>query len=138
MHIIRTFPVRSYNESVKSERAFAASTFYYQTKKESAVMDLSKPYLTYNEPQGEYDYAKKDMQPILLDFYLTHCDLSQDGYKVRLTIDNTDKRTLTAWQPYYIYGLGKGLHKVRLELLDPSNNVIPGPFNDVTRTIVVK
>lgn len=138
MHVIRTFPVRSYNESVKADKAFAASIFYYQTKKDNPAIDLSKPYLTYNEPQGEYDFDKKNMQPILLDFYLTNCNISQDGYKVRLTIDNQDKRTLTAWKPYYIYGLGKGQHQIRLELLDRGNAVVPGPFNDVTRTIVIK
>lgn len=138
MHVIRTFPVRSYNESVKTDKAFAASIFYYQEKKENPHVDLSKPYLTYNEPQGEYDYNKKNLQPILLDFYITNCEMSKDGYKVRLTIDNENLRTLTAWQPYYIYGLKKGMHKIRLELLDPQNNPVPGLFNDVTRTIVIK
>ena len=138
MHVIRAFPVRSYNESIKADKAFAASVFFYQTKKENPSVDLSKPFLTYNEPQGEYDYDKKNMQPILLDFYLTNCDLSQDGYKVRLTIDTEDKRVLTAWRPYYIYGLGKGMHRIRLELINASNSLVPGPFNDVTRTIVIK
>jgi uncharacterized protein YneR len=138
MHVIRTFPVRSYNESVKSDRAFTASVFYYQEKKDNPQIDLSKPYLTYNEPQGEYDYNKNNPQPILLDFYLSNCDLSRDGYKVRLTIDNDNQRILTSWQPYYIYGLKKGMHRIRLELLDPQNNYISGLFNDVTRTIVIK
>lgn len=138
MHVIRTFPVRSYNESYKSDRAFTASIFYYQEKKDNPQIDLNKPYLTYNEPQGEYDYNKKNQQPILLDFYLTNCDLSRDGYKVRLTIDNDNQRILTAWQPYYIYGLKKGQHRIRLELLDPQNNYVSGLFNDVTRTIVIK
>lgn len=138
MHVIRTFPARSYNESVKSARAFTASIFYYQEKKENAEIDLSAPYLTYNEPQGEYDYGTKNIQPILLDFYLTNCDLSKDGYKVRLTIDNDNQRVLTSWQPYYIYGLKKGMHAIRLELLNPQNKPVPGPFNDVQRTIVLK
>lgn len=138
MHVIRAFPVRSFNESVKSDGAFASSTFYYKTKKENLKVDLSAPYLTYNEPQGEYDYDRKKDQPILLDFYLTNCDLSRDGYKVRLSIDNEDRRTLSSWQPYYIYGLSKGAHKIRLELLDPQNALVPGPFNDVTRTIMIK
>ncbi len=138
MHVIRTFPVRSYNESVKSDKAFAASIFYYQEKKNNPQVDLSQPYLTYNEPQGEYDYGRKDMQPILLDFYLTNCQLSRDGYKVRLTIDNDNVRILTSWQPYYIYGMKKGMHRIRLELLDPRNNRVPGLFNDITRTIVIK
>ncbi len=138
MHIIRAFPVRSYNESVKSEKAFAASVFYYQEKKDNPKVDLSQPYLTYNEPQGEYDYDRKNLQPILLDFYVTNCELSRDGYKVRLTIDNENQRILTSWQPYYIYGLKKGQHSFRLELLDPKNNYVPGLFNDVTRTFVIK
>lgn len=138
MHVIRVFPVRSYNESVKSDRAFAASVFYYQEKKGNSGVDLNAPYLTYNEPQGEYEAGGKRPQPILLDFYVTNCDLSRDGYKVRLTIDNDTVRTITSWQPYYIYGLKKGMHKIRLELLDPQNSVVPGIFNDVTKTIVVK
>ena len=138
MHVIRVIPVRSYNESVKSNRAFTATTFYYKEKKGDPQVDLSAPYLTFNEPQGEYDYNKKNPEPILLDFFLTNCELSKDGYKLRLTIDNENQRTLISWQPYYIYGLKKGLHRVRLELLDPQNKKVPGIFNDVTRTIVVK
>lgn len=138
MHVIRAFPVRSFNESIKSDQAFTASIFYYQSKKDNSNVDLSKPYLTYNEPQGEYDYDKKKNEPILLDFYLTNCDLSRDGYKIRLTIDNEVQRNLTSWQPYYIYGLKKGMHRIRLELLDPQNKVVPGVFNDVQRTIVLK
>lgn len=138
MHVIRAFPVKSYNESVKSQGAFAASIFYYQQEKNNPSVDLSKPYLTYNEPQGEYDYNDGKNEPILLDFYLTNCDLSRDGYKVRLTIDSTDKRILTDWKPYFIHGLNKGVHHIRLELLDPNNKFVPGPFNDVTRTIVIK
>ncbi len=138
MHVIRTFPVRSYNESVKSNSAFAATIFYYQDKKDSPGVDLSQPYLTYNEPQGEYEFDKSKQLPILLDFYITNCELSRDGFKVRLTIDNEPTRTLTSWQPYYIYGLNKGMHRIRLELLNPQNNVVPGLFNDVTRTITIK
>lgn len=137
-HVIRTFPVRSYNESIKSDGAFAATVFYFQEAKNNPKIDLSQPYLTYNEPQGEYDYDRKNLQPILLDFYVINCELSKDGYKVRLTIDNDNQRILTSWQPYYIYGLKKGQHKIRLELLDPQNKSVSGPFNDVTRTIVIK
>jgi hypothetical protein len=138
MHVIRTFPVRSYNESVKSGRAFMATTFYYQEKKNNPQIDLNGPYLTYNEPQGEYEPTGRHPQPILLDFYLTNCELSQDGYKVRLSIDNDNQRTIVSWQPYYIYGLKKGMHTIRLELLDPQNQLVPGLFNDVSRTIVVR
>lgn len=136
MHVIRAFPVRSFNESLKDEGCFAASVFYYQKKSDNTQIDLSLPYITYNEPQGEYSYHATE--PILLDFYVTNCQLSRDGYKVRLTIDNNVQRTISSWQPYYIYGLKKGMHRVRLELLDPANKPVGGLFNDVQRTIVIQ
>lgn len=136
MHVVRIFPVRSFNESLKGDDCFVARVFYWKTKKEMSDVDLSAPYLTYNEPQGEYDFDTKT--PILLDFYITNCQLSSDGFKVRLSIDGHVERTLTQWVPYYIYGLKKGSHQIRLELLDPENKKIPGLFNDTTRTIRIK
>lgn len=136
MHVLRVFPVRSFNESLKGDNSFTASVFYYKTKKTDFQVDLSQPYLTYNEPQGEYSYNKNE--PILLDFYITNCQLSKDGYKVRLTIDGTNQRTLVSWVPYYLYGLGKGMHTIQLELLDPDNKPVPGYFNDIQRTFTIK
>ena len=134
MHTIRAFPVRSYNESLKGDQCFVADTFYYQTKKDTDTFDPDSPYLTYNEPQGTF-YGKK---PILLDFYLSNCRLSRDGYKVRVTIDGTVARIITQWVPHYVYGLKKGSHTVRLELLDANNAVVPGTFNTVQQTITVR
>lgn len=134
LHILRAFPVRSYGESLKGPNCFAASYFYFKTSQDKTTIDLSKPYLTYNQPDGEY----KAGMPILVDFMLTNAQLSNDGYKVRLTIDGTDKRILTDWVPYYVYGLKKGPHTVKLELLTPQGSVIPPLFNDLQRTVVVK
>lgn len=136
MHIIRAFLVRSYNESLKGEGCFISSVFYYKTKDSMAGVDLNQPYLTYNEPQGDYDYEVNT--PILLDFYITNCQLSKDGYKVRLTVDGGNQRIITQWTPYYIYGLSKGTHTVRLELLNPQNNHVKGLFNDVQKKFYVK
>jgi hypothetical protein len=134
IHILRAFPVRSYGESLKNFRCFAATYFYFGRGASKPSIDLNKPYLTYNTPEGEFD----SKQPILLDFYLTNTQLSNDGYKVRLTIDGTDKRILTQWVPYYMYGLKKGSHTIKLELLDPQNKVLAPLFNDLEQKIVVK
>lgn len=133
-HVIRAFPCFSYGESLKSGAVFASEFFYFQ-KKGQVPMNFSAPYLTYNEPQGEYEDASK---PILLDFFIKNCALSLDGYKVRLTIDNTNQRFLYSWSPYYIYGLPRGKHTIRLELINPQNELEPGLFNDVTREIVIR
>lgn len=136
MHVMRAILVRSFNESLKCEKCFAVRTFYYQSKAPAYDVDLTMPYITYNEPQGKYHY--NPATPLLLDFYITNCQLSKDGYKVRLTIDGADKRILVSWNPYYVYGLTKGNHTFKLELLDPNNNLVPGAFNTVERVIMLE
>jgi hypothetical protein len=134
-HTIRVFPARSFGESLKGERTFQASYFYVGNKTDEHIDWLSKPYLTYNEPSEQSSYTEN--RPILLDFYLSNCDLSPDGYRVRLSIDGQGARTISAWQPYYLYGLSKGRHTIRLELIDAKGKVVSGPFNDNTRKIIV-
>ena len=134
IHVLRAFPIRSYGEALKGPSCFASIYFYFGKAENKPSIDLSQPFLTYNAPEGEF----KNDQPILLDFYLSNTQLSRDGYKVRLNIDGIDKRILTEWVPYYIYGLKKGSHTLKLELLDPQGKVLPPLFNDLSRTIVVK
>lgn len=136
IHTIRMFPARSFGESLKGENTFAVTQFYVGSMKNNPQIDLSKPYLTYNEPSPLMPL--KTGKPILLDFYLANAELSPDGYKVRLTIDGKVNRLLTSWQPYYIFGMKAGRHTVRLELLDEQNKLVPGIFNDVSQTITIR
>jgi len=133
LHTIRMFPARSFGESLKGDNTFAVLTFYVGNRDSMKQPDLLKPYLTYNEPSDQMDLNEN--QPVLLDFLLSNCELSPDGYNVRLMIDGV-KRTLTSWQPYYIYGLSKGKHKIRLELMNREEKV-SGPFSEAERTIVI-
>ena len=137
-HVIRCFPARSYGESLKGEGCFTAEVFYFQDRKKTDSMNvnLNKPFLTYNEPQGRYPAHQSN--PLLLDFYLSNCQLSVDGYKVRVGIDGKMVRVLTRWVPYYLYGLKSGKHTIKLELLDKDNDVVPGFFNVVEREIEIE
>ncbi len=134
VHVIRAFPCRSFGESLKEGKSYKDSIFYFK-KKEGTAFDLKSPYLTYNTPQGTF---QDETKPILLDFYIRNCALSKDGYKVRVTIDGENQRFLYEWKPYYIYGLKKGAHKIRLELINPQNNLIPGSFNNVEKTFFIE
>jgi hypothetical protein len=135
LHTLRMFPARSFGESLKGENTFAFLKFYIGEAGNDKKIDFSKPFLTYNEPSEQTELFSN--QPILLDFLIANCELSQDGYKVQLTIDGTIKRAISSWQPYYIYGLPKGKHTIRLELLNREERV-SGLFNDVERTITVR
>lgn len=136
-HVIRAFPVRSYGESLKGHGPFSIEVFYYQDRKKADTLniDLQKPFLTYNEPQGKYPASKSN--PILLDFLLSNCSLSSEGYKVALTIDEKSIQTLTEYVPYYIHNLPAGKHTVKLELLDKNNHLVPGFFNVTEREIEI-
>ena len=135
-HSIRVFPARSFGESLKGERTYQAGYFFVGKETNGSLEDLlSKPCLTYNEPSDQA--SLNESKPVLLDFYIANCELSPDGYKVRLTIDGKVQRTFVSWRPYYVYGLKKGKHALRLELLDEKNKVVPGPYNDVQHTIVI-
>jgi hypothetical protein len=63
--------------------------------------------------------------------------LSPEGNKVRATI-NGSEFMLDQWLPYMMEGLPAGQNTVKLELVDASGTVIPGPFNSVTRTFTLQ
>ena len=134
-HTLRVFPTRSYGESLKGENTLHAITFHLGSSGGNSGTDLSKPYLTYNEPSNQVRLVEG--KPVLLDFLISNCELTADGYKVRLTIDGRNSQSLVSWQPYYIYGLSKGKHTIRLELIDGRGRLVSGPFNDVERKIVI-
>ena len=129
------FPTRSYGESLKKENNFTDTYFYIENKKINEDVNLSDPFITYNEPSGYMTLNTKD--PILFDFYVSNCFLSSDGYKVKVAIDKDITRIVNMWMPYYIYGLKSGKHSLRLQLVDKNYKQVPGIFNDVTRTFYV-
>jgi len=137
-HLIRAFPARSYGESIKDPESFAIRLFYVKDpqRKNLLKFDPSAPLLTYNEPQGSFDVS--ETQPILLDFYITNCRLSENGYRVRLKIDGKQQAIITRWVPYYMYGFTKGSHTVTLELIDKKGKKVPGEFNKIKRIIYVQ
>lgn len=132
-HTLRAFPSRSWHESVKVPAGFVAHTFYVKKKSADSTLMPGAPLLTYSRPKGEYKGA--DANRILLDFFITNADLGADKFKVVATIDGSYSDTLTEWVPYYVEGLTDGDHTIKLELLNPSSNPVPGTFNSTERTI---
>ncbi len=60
MHVMRAFPVRSFGESLKGDNCYDMHVFYYKIIKDNPKMILDGPYLTYNEPQGEFTLDKRN------------------------------------------------------------------------------
>lgn len=131
-YVALSFLSRSYHESIKNGTAHQLVQFTVGKAKTEKV-DLSQPLMFYSRPKGEYK-GPKETNMLLLDFFLVNVDLSENGYKVRATINGTDF-LLTKWEPLTIEGLQLGDVTIKLELLDKDNNLVKNPYNPVERTV---
>lgn len=134
-HVILSFLSRSYHESLKHKGAYDLRVVTAGKPTERMNFDTNAPHMFYSRPKGEY--VGKDTEQVMLDFYLVNTDLSAAGNKVRATINGTEFM-LDRWLPYIMEGLPMGENTIKLELIDNSGNVVPGPFNSVTRTFTLK
>lgn len=134
-HVVLAFLSRSYHESVKNKKSFVVT----QVKTgdgDAAEADLTAMHMFYSRPKGTY--KGEDTKKLLLDFFLLNVDegLSQEGYKVHAVI-NGEEFLLTNWQPYVIEGLPMGEATIKLTLVDGKGDMVPGPFNTVTRKVTL-
>jgi hypothetical protein len=138
MHTIRAFPSFSWHESMKSPHAFAARTFYVGNAKvdSSQMNNLNAPLLTYSRPKGTY--ASGEDSKVLLDFFVSNATLDSNKYKVKVWVDTTAMPDIVKWQPYYITGLAKGEHTVKLQLIAPDGSVVPGTYNSPSGKITIE
>lgn len=141
-HTLVAFPSRSYHESVKGEDVYDLVNFYVEEESGSFPLSEDEPAIIYSRPKGEYTGSAAER--IMLDFYLHNVELSEDGYKAKYTIHEEGEEdstlasiTLTEWAPAFVTGLESGTYVVRLQLLDESDSVVPGTFNDTQREITV-
>jgi hypothetical protein len=133
-YVLLSFLSRSYHESVKSDDAYDLIQFSVGDA-EAEQADLSAPHMFYSRPKGTY--SGMDAQKLLLDWYLVNCDLSENGHKVRATVNGTEF-TFTKWQPYVIEGLPMGEVSIKIELLDADGNLVDSPFNPEERTVTLE
>ncbi|MBP2830864.1 hypothetical protein J8281_01590 [Aquimarina sp. U1-2] len=136
VHHLVAFLSRSFHESVKNENSVIVRKLIVgDTPEDKLGLDMKAPTLIYSRPKGEY--AGKDTEQVLLDFFVLNTSLSEKGHKVRATI-NGEEFMITEWAPHVIKGLPMGEITIQLELLDEMGKLLPGPFNKVTRTVTLK
>lgn len=136
VHHLVAFLSRSYHESVKNDNSVVVRKLEVGADAEDSIgLDMEAPTLIYSRPKGEYSGA--DTENLMLDFFVLNTTLSEDGNKVRATV-NGEEFMITEWAPQVINGLPMGEVSIKLELLDGEGNLIPGPFNEVTRTVMLK
>lgn len=132
-NVVLAFLSRSYHESIKNETAYVLKNFSIGNA--AGTFDEKAAHLFYSRPKGEY--KGKDTEKVLLDFYLVNTTLSENGNKVKVTINETEF-IVDKWAPYFVEGLPEGENTFRIVLIDAEGNPVPGPFNDSgERTVVM-
>ncbi|WP_420399907.1 hypothetical protein [Flagellimonas sp.] len=135
VHHLVAFLSRSYHESVKNENSVVVKKLEIgPNATDSLGLDMEAPTLIYSRPKGTY--KGKDTENLLLDFFVLNTTLSEDGNKVKATV-NGEEFMITEWAPHVVKGLPMGEVTIELELVDSEGNLIPGPFNTVTRTVTL-
>lgn len=133
-HVIRAFPSRPWHEAWKNPEAFQIVVFHVKKASGKAPIDPSKPFVTFSRPKGKYEgpVASK----IILDFWVSNCTLSENGYRVKVALDGKEK-VLTGWTPVCWDGLAAGKHTVSLTLLGPDGKPVENGWNPTEREIEV-
>ena len=135
-HVVLSFLSRSYHESLKHRGAYDLRVINVGNAPESPLnFDQRAQHLFYSRPKDVY--SGNDTKKVMLDFYLVNTTLAPEGNKVRATINGTEFM-LSQWVPYMMEGLPMGENTVKLELVNNSGTLIPGPFNSVVRTFTLQ
>lgn len=135
VHHLVAFLSRSYHESVKNKNSVVVKKVVVgQDAKDTIGIDEKAPTLIYSRPKGTY--KGKDTESLMLDFFVLNTTLSENGNKVKATI-NGENFIIKEWAPHVIKGLPKGEVSIELELIDAEGKLIPGPFNKVSRTVTL-
>lgn len=137
-HVLLAFLSRSYHESVKNPTSYVVKKIIAGNPSEDQKMevDLSGEHLFYSRPKGTY--KGEDTKKVLLDFFLVGTEISEEGNKVKVTVNDGDDYLITEWIPHVIENMPMGENKIQLTLVDENMEPVPGPFNAVTRTITLE
>lgn len=135
-HTLVCFLSRSYHQSIKEKGAALQYRFKIDGKgKLEKMPELTTPMLTYSRPKG--DYVGKDMENVLLDFYVMNATLGSD-YMVKADVKNETTGASASfdvkdWKSNFIKGLGEGKSTVTLTLIDKDGKQVGD--NKITRNI---
>lgn len=136
-HVVRVVPVGPQGQLLLNDRAWDHVRFYVRRKNFQNMVDFQAPMLLVNLPMAglaELD----DQERVRFDFRVFQAQLGQaEGFRVRYILDTYEN---FVWDsaPIFWGGLSSGKHRLVVELVDSTGQVVPGLFNRVEREFYVK
>ena len=100
-------------------------------------VDVSKPFLVFNLPNGK---TFREGEPVVIDFSLANARLKGDGgdYRVRYIVDDEEMQWIDKHEKLVLTGWTPGKHTIRIELIGPDGwPYRNGDYNVVTRDLTV-
>lgn len=130
------FVARDFHESIKNEQAFMCRDIQIRDGQMVRSIKSDEARLVYGAPWGIF--KNEEMDAVLFDFFLMNTDISPEGNKVRLTIDQQKEFLIEDWKSYYIKGLGPGTHTIQIELINQDEQTIYGPLQQKISCVLEK
>lgn len=124
-HQLYAFLVSSHFESIKTPAAVFAKAITIRNGQLARSLPLTAPAVVYNTPFGTHKLLPTDS--LLVDFVLVNTNLSPDGNRVQLQLDDQAPWVVDRWQAYRLTGLSVGSHRLRLTLLNRAGQAIAEP-----------
>lgn len=131
-HTLRVYAANPYHEIIPGTLCVVPFAVEYHDEENRPAR--GEPLLTYVLPQGEYRGI--DCGDILVNFAVSGAPLSRRGYRVQYYVDGR-RFILYRQESAHLRDLAPGYHRIRMELVDEKERVVPGPFNVVERTILL-
>jgi len=141
VHTAVAFASRPWHEAWKNAQSVDVITFYVGRRTGQRPVDYTKPLLLFSRPKGTQEGSDLKVPTnaarVLVDFFLWNADLSPDGYKVRLGI-NDQSFLIDRWRPFWVTGLKDGKHTFTMSLLDRNGRPVKTPYAPYSREIEIK
>ncbi len=140
-HVLAVFPVTTWHESWKDKESLAIVVFHIKEKSHRPPLDIEKPILIFNMPQGTV--KRWNDRWVLFDFVVANVKIAKgdtriEDYRVLYILDGA-KSLAEYYESRFWLNVEDGTHKIGVQLVDKKGEFVPnGNWNRAVRTFRVE
>jgi hypothetical protein len=140
-HLLVAYVARDNHESIKGEGTIAIRRFWIGKKLPSDWSYSDDPLLVLGRPHGTYQGS--DSRYIKIDLFVLNAELGK-GHRAILKVTGPGipegglSHRLEQWVPMLLTKAHEGEYRLKIELRDAKETLVPAPYNPTERTFTVK